>query len=293
MYTNLPKLSSLEEASNLVNLDRYPLDRLSSDRGKVLIADCQRQLDDTGCCLLPEFINSEALELFKKESEKLSVHAHYSNMLANVYFSEDDESLPKEHPKRFFFNRTSGFVRADSFPTDSLILQLYNWPAFAPFIQACLKEEKLYKYADPLSYIAFNVIKPGQEFPWHFDNNHVSVTVITQAPEKGGIFEYCHNIRSSHDENHDGVMKVLKGDRTPVTSLNLRPGDLQIFKGRYSLHRVTKVEGSIPRYTAVFSYTKDPQMYSKVYRSLQLYGKALPTHYQLDKTDMRTDGLED
>ncbi|NEP43925.1 MAG: hypothetical protein F6K35_33780 [Okeania sp. SIO2H7] len=293
MHASLPTRSPLDEAQNLVNLQRYPIDQPSSIETQTLIADCQRQLDETGCCRLREFLNPNALELFRKESEKLSVRAHYSNILANVYFSKDDESFPKDHPKRFFFNRTSGFVRADSFPADSVLRKLYNWPALAPFVRACLKVEKLYKYSDPLSYIAFNVIKPGQEFPWHFDNNHVSVTIVTQAAEKGGTFEYCQNIRSVDNENYDGVMKVLKGDRSLVRSLNLMPGDLQIFKGRYSLHRVTRVEGSKPRYTAIFSYSQEPQMLGKAYRSLQLYGKVTSHHYESEKTASRMDGLED
>ena len=32
--------------------------------------------------------------------------------------------------------------------------------------------------------------------------------------------------------------KVIAGDRTRVRQLNLEPGDLQIFKGRFTLHRV-------------------------------------------------------
>ncbi len=36
---------------------------------------------------------------------------------------------------------------------------------------------------------------------------------------------------------------MLGGDRKRVRQLKLEPGDLQIFKGRFTLHRVTKIEG--------------------------------------------------
>lgn len=293
MYANPPKTSLSDDASNLVNLNRYPIDKLSSILGQSLIADCQKQLDDIGCCHLREFINPNVLDLLRNESEKISVHAHYSNTLANVYFSQDDESFPRNHPKRFFVTRTSGFVRPDFFPADSAIRKLYNWEAFAAFIQACVRTEKLCKYNENLSDIVLNVVKPEQKFPWHFDTNHITVTIIIQNPETGGIFEYCPNIRSRDNENYDAVMKVLEGDRSLVRSLNLMPGDMQIFKGRYSLHRVKAVEGSRARYTAVFSYAEEPQMFGKAYLNRQLYGKVLSNNDELDKTAHRKDGLED
>ena len=50
------------------------------------------------------------------------------------------------------------------------------------------------------------------------------------------------------NENFEEVKKVLDGDRKRVRQLELEPGDLQIFKGRFTLHRVTKIEGNHSRY---------------------------------------------
>jgi hypothetical protein len=52
--------------------------------------------------------------------------------------------------------------------------------------------------------------------------------------------------------------------------LHLQPGDLQIFKGRYSLHRVTPLAGSRARYVAIFSYVEEPDMVGSPERSAQL-----------------------
>ena len=81
---------------------------------------------------------------------------------------------------------------------------------------------------------------------------------MIQKPEKGGIFEYCPNIREPGNENFDEVKKVLNGDRTRVKQLKLEPGDLQIFKGRFTLHRVTEVEGQKSRYMCIPAYVLDP-----------------------------------
>ena len=82
------------------------------------------------------------------------------------------------------------------------------------------------------------------EHPWHFDTNEFTVSMLTQAAEGGGVFEYCPNIRSAAAENFDDVRAVLAGrGEHLVRRLTLRPGDLQLFQGRYSLHRVSTVRG--------------------------------------------------
>ena len=56
-------------------------------------------------------------------------------------------------------------------------------------------------------------------------------------------------------------------------------GDLQIFRGRHSLHRVTRVgAGSPPRHAAIFAYTLEPGVVGRVERTLQLFGRVLPEH---------------
>ncbi|GIS66672.1 MAG: hypothetical protein CM1200mP5_4560 [Candidatus Pelagibacterales bacterium] len=59
-------------------------------------------------------------------------------------------------------------------------------------------------------------------------------------------------------ENFEEVKKVIDGDRTRVRQLELEPGDLQIFKGRFTLHRVTKIEGNRSRYLCIPAYVLDP-----------------------------------
>ena len=107
---------------------------------------------------------------------------------------------------------------------------------------------EVHELADPLAGLVLNVLAPGHEHPWHFDTNEFTVTLLTQRPEEGGEFEYCPGIRSQDAENLDDVRAVLDGRPTrPPRMLTLRPGDLQLFRGRYSLHRVRRVAGSTAR----------------------------------------------
>lgn len=71
---------------------------------------------------------------------------------------------------------------------------------------------------------------------------------------------------------------MLNGTSDKVNVLNLEPGDLQIFRGRYSLHRVAPLTGKRPRYVAILSYVEEPDMVGAPERVMQLYGRTLPVH---------------
>ena len=82
---------------------------------------------------------------------------------------------------------------------------------------------------------------------------------------------------------------MLDGTSDLVRSLVLEPGDLQIFKGHYSLHRVTALLGATPRYVAIFSYVEQLDMVGAPERTKQLYGRVLPIH--LERTRLRCDSF--
>jgi hypothetical protein len=75
--------------------------------------------------------------------------------------------------------------------------------------------------------------------------------------------------------------------------VGLRPSDLQIFKGRHALYRVTRISGTRPRYTVIFSFAKEPDMVGRVERTRQLYGKVLPAHHEAERAGERRGRLED
>ena len=278
---------------NIVRLDLYPIHEPHGQACRDLVARCRAELTATGCCSLPGFLTPDGLTEMTALSERAARDAYISRIRTNVYFTKDDETLPPDHPQRRFMDRTSAFVPADCIPAGSVQRRIYDWPPFMPFLAACLGEPELHKYADPVADTILNVVGPGEAFPWHFDTNDFSVSILTQAAEEGGLFEFAPNVRSPADENYEGVRKVLDGDRRSILSLDLRPGDLQIFKGRNSLHRVTAVGGTRPRYTAIFSYAREPGMIGRVERTRQLYGKVLPAHLEAEQRGQRSDLLAD
>ena len=106
----------------------------------------------------------------------------------------------------------------------------------------------------------------------------------------GGAFEYAAGIRED-SENFDEVARVLDGRSEKITRLNLEPGDLQLFRGRNSLHRVAPLEGNRRRYVAIFSYVEEPGMVGSPERTRQLYGRVLPIH--LERAGLRADTFID
>ena len=275
---------------DLIDLDRYPIDRPGPERDAV-IAEARAAIDSVGCAVLKGFVRAEHLPSIVAECDRTAQFGHRNFNRTNPYFTTDRDDLPESHPLRRFYDRSNAFVPADNFGDDSVLRAIYEWPAFAPFIQEALGEERFFRYADPLADVIVNLAEEGNGFPWHFDTNNYTVTLAIQNSEQGGDFEYSPYLRTPTDENYEGVERVLDGDQSLIRTLRLEPGDLQIFKGRYSLHRVTPLVGQRLRYVAIFSYVEEPGMVGQPERARQLYGRVLPIH--LERAGLRTDALVD
>jgi hypothetical protein len=278
------------DISQVVNLDRYPI-HIDGEVRKQLVADVQKDVRLVGCAVIKQFVKPEAIPALVTEGDKVSHLGHRNFNRTNPYFTQLPPDLPDTHPLRRFYDRSNAFVPADNFGDDSIIRAMYEWPSFAPFIQEVLEEPSFYRYADPLADVVINLAEEGNGFPWHFDTNNYTVTLAIQNAEHGGEFEFSPNLRTPTDENYDGVGQVLDGDQSLIHSLHLEPGDLQIFKGRYSLHRVTPLSGPTMRYVAIFSFTEMEGVVGSPERTKQLYGHVLPIH--LERAGMRGDALVD
>jgi hypothetical protein len=277
-------------ASEYVDLDRYPINEFGSAR-KALIKESNLAIQDDGCVVLKGFVKQERISELVTECDRVESRGHRNFTRTNPYFLNDREDLPLTHPLRRFYDRSNAFVPADNFGPESILRAIFDWSAFSPFVKEVLGEEKFFPYADPLADVTVNLAEEGGGFPWHFDTNNFTVTLAIQNAEHGGDFEYSPMVRSLTDENYEVVEKVLDGDKNLIRTLKLEPGDLQIFKGRYSLHRVAPLAGSRKRYVAIFSYVAEPGMVSSPQRAKELYGRVLPIH--LERAGLRADSLID
>jgi len=276
-------------AANLINLAKYPINRDCPERSAVL-ASVHDDLRRYGCAVLKGFLTPDGIVALTEETDGVADKGHKSYSQTNAYFTQDDPDLPIDDPRRQFFDRSNAFIAADNFARQGPLRNVHDFDGFDQFVQDCLQEKKFHRYADPLADVIVNMAIEGNGFPWHFDTNNFTVTLSIQNAEAGGAFEYAPMIRE-HDENFAEVRRVLDGTSEMVRVLNLEPGDLQLFRGRYSLHRVAPLKGNRPRYVAIFSYVEEPGMVGSPERTKQLYGRTLPIHEE--RAGLRADSYID
>ena len=287
--------SSGATLGDLVDLDRHPIDRPDTEAFHRLVADVRRDLRSDGCAVIEDLVRPDALGRLGTEIRERKHRTHYSTQVINPYFHvTPDPAFPDRHPVNTFLERSSGFIPGDAWEATTAMRTLFEHPALVPFLARCLEVPELHPYADPLAGLTANILDPGQQFTWHFDTNEFAVTVLVDEADEGGRFEYVPAIRFDGDEGFARIQDVLEGGRAGVRTLDLRPGDLQIFRGRYSLHSVSRVGArSRPRHAAIFAYTEQPGVIGRLERTEQLFGRVLPAHVEAEERRVRSDDLID
>jgi 2OG-Fe(II) oxygenase superfamily. len=228
---------------------------------------------------LPNFLLPHAIQRLVQESMTNLHKAFYTpkDHTHNVYLTPMDPTLGPTHAYNLQVTSTKGCIQTDQLPSDSILLTLYHNEDFKRFLQRLLGVEGLYPYQDPLSSINVHYASEGQELGWHFDNSSFAITLLLQEPEDGGVFEYVPHVRHSSKQEQEEVKveeedsqygnkkameyemveKILGGDIVPET-LDIKPGTLVLFRGKDSLHRVTKVIGNKTRILVVLAYNEKP-----------------------------------
>jgi hypothetical protein len=280
------------DLDELVDLDRYPIHDLTSSDRTELVAETRGQMTTQGCCRISDFVRPAAVDRMRAEAISLHDRTYWSQQDHNPYFSPDDDSWPAGHPRRTFQHRESGFINSDILTPRSALRQIYDSDVLLHFIWECLGTSRpVYRWADPLGRNPYGVQEPGHQLPWHFDGNEFTVSILAQKADRGGVFEYVPNIRSADAENYERVEHVLRGGREGVRTLDLVPGDLQLFAGRYSMHRVTRIEGATTRYVGLPTYVHDPYRMNRPYHSATIYGRVTDQHHA--REHVLVDGLVD
>jgi hypothetical protein len=258
----------------MIDVDRYPVHALGSPRAQMLIADCRMQLAARGSCALDGFLTAHAIAAAAEEAHMLAPLAHRTpNGHSTAYLEPPDESYPERHPKRRLQRTSVGAVAYDLFPPNSLIRRLYEWDGLLAFLAIVLRKPKVWRYADPLGALNLAVMVDGDELLWHFDQTDFVVSLMLQRSLRGGDFEYVPYIRNAIEPNFLRVQRLLEGDRSDIITLDLAPGTLALFEGRYSIHRVGPVEGSKPRVIALLGYDTKPGTVSSDLLKQRRYGR--------------------
>jgi hypothetical protein len=233
---------------------------------------CRTRLDRDGAFVLKEFVTRETVALVVSESARQEPNAFYATDTHNVYLTPPDPKLPAGHLYNRQVASSKGLIADDQIPADSPLREIYEDAAFRAFLSDVLGVEELHPYDDDLSSINVHFAAKGLELGWHFDNSSFAVTMLLQAPERGGLFQYVPGVRDADrgEMAYERCAAILDGEE-PVRTLPFDPGDLVLFRGRDALHRVTPTEGSITRMLVVFAFNDRP--------GIALSDSALSTFY--------------
>ncbi|WP_282153242.1 HalD/BesD family halogenase [Ruegeria atlantica] len=146
-------------------------------------------------------------------------------------------------------------------PQNSALRTLYNAPVFRSFLCDGLGEEAMHEYADPLSSTNLHFAEKGEALGGHFDNSSFAITLMVQAPEKGGKLEYVEAVHDA-DAGEMGFEKFdeILGGKLPVETAAVEAGTLVFFRDLNSIHRVAPNEGDRTRILAVLAYYAEPDI---------------------------------
>ncbi|QGX97708.1 2OG-Fe(II) oxygenase [Roseovarius faecimaris] len=259
---------------DILDLERYPLDRPDSVGWSDLVNQCQADLAREGMFNLHGLMRADvAAQEVARLSSKFATESFRHEREHNIYFLDHIDGLPDDHPALRRTHTSNQTLCADQIGASALT-RLYEWPEFTRFLAATMGRSALHTMSDPLARINVMSYHEGQTLNWHFDRSEFTTTLLLQAPEAGGAFEYRTDLRSEEDPNYDGVARLLRGEDPEARILTLSPGTLNVFKGKNTPHRVTKVQGKRDRVIAVFSYYDRPGVQFSEAERIGFYGRA-------------------
>lgn len=259
----------------LIDIDRYPLNDLDSEVGLELIADTQVSLEVNGCCSLPGFLRESVISVMAAEASSLEQLAYPGPSEVTPYFFNynlgEGVEVSDDHPLKRKGKRNLAQVATDLIPEQHLLSRLYYSRVLPDFLSRVL-EQPVYRNQDRYQSLNISMMDAGGCQQWHFDSGPMVTTLLLQEPEAGGVFEYVPALRSDENENFEQVQRVLDGDSQGNKQVEPKAGTLNLFRGHYSMHRVTEVEGNRTRIQAILGFSTDPNLVGNIDSSILHYG---------------------
>jgi hypothetical protein len=175
--------------NKLVNLEKYPLDRLDSSAGQRLVAQCIDDLEHKGMFTLKGFMRREIIdEILPDLLQKFKHESFLHTREHNIYFSDDLADIPVDHPALARVKTINHTLCGDQLAEP--LLAVYRWSGLTEFLARVMDKPKLYPMDDPLACANILGYYEGEGLNWHFDRSEFTTTLLLQAPLEGGDFQY-------------------------------------------------------------------------------------------------------
>lgn len=267
---------------SLINRAEYALGTPDAPGYQRAAARCRADMSAVGCALLPAFVRPADAQAIANELADLETFNRRHELSA--WGDPPGDHLPADHIHRRLFPEDTHVLAADQLEGTQL-RAIYDDDDLLAFLADALDVEALYRFDD--RFQALNVVRiaDGGLHAWHYDLSDFVITLLLQKPEVGGQFEFAPFIRGPvrpgvrggrdgrvWDERYDDVEQLFSGSWPDTHLLDLNPGDLVMFNGLRSMHRVRPVEGPIDRMIAVLSFDTKPGFSSTDAINARLYG---------------------
>ena len=258
--------------NKFIDLERYPLHQLESAAGQQLVAQCIDDLRRNGMFTLQGFMRGEVIDgilpgLLQKFKRESFTHSRQHN----IYFDDAIDDVDADHPALTRVETINHTLCGDQLAEP--LRQIYLWSGLTEFLARVMQKPNLYPMDDPLACANVMGYYEGEGLNWHFDRSEFTTTLLLQSPRQGGDFQYRQGLRSEQDPNYEGIARLLRDEDPEVRTLKLGAGDLNVFKGKNTAHRVTPPVGDLARVITVFSYYETPGRLFTDAENLGFYGR--------------------
>ena len=239
---------------SILNSETYPIHRYDDPQTLRVIASGRSELTTFGACHFSQFLSTAGLSDCLKEAIALESQAHPSNNQYTPYYCEPNNSYPAGHPRNSTVRFAVRYISRKLIPQNSPLRMLFEGDDLLAFLRNLLPNEPLYRYSDDRGSLNYTVMGTNDQLGWHFDACELVASVLLRPADFGGDFEYIPAVRSADDENFGTVESILSGQDQRRKTVTFQSGDLLLFRGRHSLHRVTPIEGTTTRLMALLSF---------------------------------------
>ena len=259
----------------ILDLERFPIHQPDSARYMSCVDQCRAELAATGMFNLDGLLRADAAAFdAARILPRIERDGFHHKRAHNIYFSDAVPGLAADHPALMRFETSNHTLCADQLH-GCAVLDVYTYAPLRRFLADVMELPALHEMADPLARLNVMQYSAGDALNWHFDRSEFTVTLLLQAPDAGGLFEYRTDLRTAEAPNYDGVARMLDGRDPQVQSFVPTPGSLNVFRGKNTAHRVTPVEGETPRLIAVLSYYERAGVRFSSEEQMGFYGRSV------------------
>jgi len=222
------------------------------------VSQHRKQLKANGVTTLPGFLTPKAVADAVVEVEEKEGRAYTMQTDHNIYLRDSDQSLPSDHIRNLRLDTKVAALACDQLKEDGPLKTVFRSSSFLEFTRLLLQLPALHRNIDPIGAVFVNIYRDGYSHNWHFDESQWSTTVLLQEADEGGDFLYTRPFRDELKESttQDIAARLVQDHETEMANtLEFKPGTLNIFQGRRSLHSVTECKGSKNRLLGVLHYS--------------------------------------